>query len=60
MVCNMSRIDTDDDWERERRLDIAFEQEPRPRSRRRRRFDIGARVRTARIGVEPVRTPEEE
>lgn len=44
------RVGSDDDWERERRLDIGFEQEPRVRPHRR-RFEIGGRTRAAIVGV---------
>jgi hypothetical protein len=46
----MARSDSDENWERERMLDRAFEQEPRD-SRRRRTARVGARVRTALIGA---------
>jgi hypothetical protein len=44
------RIGSDDDWEREARLDRAFEHEPRA-TRRPRFVDVGGRVRTAKIGA---------
>lgn len=57
MVCNMSRSrDTNEDWERERRLDRDFERETR--GYRRRPVAIGGRLRSLLIGVNA--TPEGE